>query len=287
MKVTNQIYTNKNQAVSFSSTRRKVEKFFGIFSNNNYTNFFRNDLNWEKFAIFIKNKYKDTSKINIHCFACSDGSEPFSIAMLLHAKMGKDAKKFRPIIASDKDSHFLNKAKKGLIEVTDKDLKLINKYTGKNYKTYLDVDFTNYKIYDKDEGLKFYQAKVKDFIKELVIFKKADILKDIDKIPKDNTVLMGRNVWYYLNPNDRPTLVQKIKNNLGKNSVYISGSFDDGVYIHHHTKQQDVLIHDKLKQNGLVQNDTIERCFEGPNLDEKTYLSNPNFLQKIFIRRTG
>ena len=61
---------------------------------------------------------------------------------------------------------------------------------------------------------------------EAVNFEKADILDDIDKLKKDNTILMFRNVWPYLNEKEQKTLATGLGKNLGDNSMCVIGNFD-------------------------------------------------------------
>ena len=77
--------------------------------NRNTTSFFRNDLIWGDFADLLIDKYKNENKVNVYCYACSDGSEPYSVAMLLISRLGLEgAKKFFPIIAVDKDDFYFD-----------------------------------------------------------------------------------------------------------------------------------------------------------------------------------
>ena len=113
--------TNLNRPPAFTSNFREVKKECGNILHRNTTNFFRQDLNWDDFTDCIIKKYKNQEKANVYCYACSDGSEPYSLAMMLIAKIGKEAQKFFPIIARDRDDFYLESAKAGKVLLTNYD----------------------------------------------------------------------------------------------------------------------------------------------------------------------
>ena len=61
-----------------------------------YTRMFRSDLDWNLLSYYLENKYKNAQKVNVLNAACSDGSEPYSLAMILDKKIS-GGKKFFPI----------------------------------------------------------------------------------------------------------------------------------------------------------------------------------------------
>lgn len=86
----------------------------------------REDVDWKKFVHFIDKKYKNQDKVKINCFACSDGSEPYSLAIHLINELGiQKAKKFLPIEASDISEPVINEAKTGKILLHKKTLILL------------------------------------------------------------------------------------------------------------------------------------------------------------------
>ena len=64
---------------------------------------FREDLDWKKLGEFLETRFAKCSKVNTYVYGCSDGSEAYSLSILLQNKFGKDAEKFFPIIAKDID----------------------------------------------------------------------------------------------------------------------------------------------------------------------------------------
>lgn len=261
MKILN-VSNTANKIPTFTSTNRTVGT-----SHTNHTRFFREDLNWDAFTDMLIDKYKNQNKVNIYCYACSDGSEPYSLAMLLISKLGKDgAKKFLPIMAKDADDYFFKKARKGSIEVEEKDIKRINKLIPEGYRSYLEVKPT----ICTDEIVLFDQAVLKPEIRNAVLFEKADIRKDIQNIESNKTVLMFRNAWPYLNQFDQKKLAKDISEKLGENSILVVGSFD--------AKSHYFMAENYLQKNGFHIVD-VPLCYEkAPSFCGAHPLNNPHYL---------
>ena len=76
----------------------------------NNTSFFRLYKIWEPTVKYLEERFKDVEKVNIYNLACSDGSEPLSLAMLIKSKFPYLAKKFLPIKAFDYDVNAIERA---------------------------------------------------------------------------------------------------------------------------------------------------------------------------------
>lgn len=191
----------------------------------NTTYFFRDDINWERFGDFLIKRYKDVKKVQVYDYACSEGAEPFSIAMILIKKLGYHAaKKFFPIMASDIDKQILIAPKKGIIRPSRKDLVSIDRNMGLMSSEFMKVDF----IFSADTSLHddVCQGEVSPSLRKCVQFRWKNLLKDIDKIKKENSVVLCRNVWAYLSEDNKKYLAEKLCKHLGDNSVLIIGDFD-------------------------------------------------------------
>ena len=82
----------------------------------NFTYFFRGDFQWRSFASYLNSRYKNADKVNIYNAACSDGTEPFTLAISLLSKLGiKKAEKFFPIKAHDLKDSLVKEAKTGIV----------------------------------------------------------------------------------------------------------------------------------------------------------------------------
>ena len=261
---------------SFTSNGRETGKKEDGTLNRNSTEFFRDDMDWENFPTLLSDKYKAEDKVNIYCYACSDGSEPFSIAMLLISRFGKEgARKFLPIIAVDNDDYYLEEARKGRVKISGCDAGVIADNTDGNYKNYINIDFDDDETID---DLPCCSAKVKNFIRDAVVFKQGDIRKDISKLHKKNTVLMFRNACEYMDVKDRKDLAKKIKDNLGKNSMLIMGEVDKNSYVG---------MPKVLFEQGFVNvdsNDDFRNSYIHPSFTGSNFLNNPQYLQSVFIK---
>ena len=185
-----------NKTLSFGSTYTsyKNEEYGRLVGN--ITEMFRDDLNWETLTDHISH---DEKPKKIYCYACSDGSEPYSIAMALITKLGFDkAKKYFPIIARDVDENVIETAQKGLIEFNRYDLKRMK---DNNVKP---LDFFDYRCSYYKKPCKMGIYKVKEDLKKCVNFNVGDIIKDSKIINFEDAVILFRNVWIYI-----PEVLQK------------------------------------------------------------------------------
>ena len=95
-------YLTENNKVVVKPFYDKGCDFFGHKEGkilvSNSTNFFRNDLPWNTLGKTLDELYPKGEKVNVFNFACSDGSEPYSLAICLMEQLGEDgAKRFFPI----------------------------------------------------------------------------------------------------------------------------------------------------------------------------------------------
>lgn len=177
-------------------------------------------------------KYKNAEKVNIYCYACSEGAEPFSLAMLLLKTLKdqgikdiqKEFKKFFPIIASDIDEEILKNPKQGIIKLSRSDIKRIETILGKDYSDFIEFD-NNFQYSDFHKEW-VCNGKIKPILKDKVIFKTADIRSDILNIKGNNNVILCRNFWTHLLKTDQQELAKNLFKNIGENSMCIIGEHD-------------------------------------------------------------
>lgn len=259
-------FTSNNRLVY--NTINGKEKL--IYKNNSC--YFRDDLNWQKFTDFIIKKYQGVEKVNLYSYGCSEGAEPFSIAMLLMEKLGLEkAKKFFPILASDIDKEIIKNPQQGIIKVSDEDLEYIKKTIGNNYNKYINLD----NKFKKDLFLKdtVYDGTVKPILKDAVIFKNNNIANDIQNIEPNNSIVVCKNFLnYYDYYEEQKPLVKKLSERLNENSFCLLGDFDgyDTVQL--------------FKEYGFNETD-IFFLLEKKTSFEKTSFNNPFLFFSNFMKK--
>ena len=162
------IKNNYGFVPSFGSIERTVfdnsKKGYNILYRNT-TCLFREDINWN---ILLNQIIKSETPKKIYCYACSDGSEPYSLAMALISKLGYEkAKQYFPIVSRDIDLPMINRAKSGSISINVTDLKKIKKFQNKS-----DIDFLNVPIDTVNSIYDDYKTRIQisDKLKNCVDF---------------------------------------------------------------------------------------------------------------------
>jgi len=233
--------------------------------NSNFTLFFRDDLDWNKFIEHIDKKYKNIDRVNIYNYASSIGSEAYTMAMLLLENNGEKADKYFPVIAKDRDPYVIDIVQSGLISIHLDEEKNINNNTDKKFEKYFTVDRNVRFSYDKDKATEL-NAKVNNILKNRVRFECADITRDYKSIKKDNSIVMCRNFWPYLEDNDtRRRLVKNLYNQLGNNSLLIIGKFDNKYFP----------INEELLDAGFKQVEGLEYVYQKDEIRDR--LNNSYF----------
>ncbi len=192
--------------------------------HRNTTFFYRKDLDWDNFSKFLLDKYKNTSKVNTYCYACSDGSEPYSLIIDLKTKAPSQADKFFPIIAKDYDQEIIRQAKSGTIYVPHYEKYFIHEQSNHNFNKFFGKDVRS----DRRNNCAGRVFEVKPELSNNVTFDSADICKDVENIKPDNSIVLCRNFWPYLKSQEKmDTLAQDLYNRLGNNSIVVLGIYDE------------------------------------------------------------
>lgn len=262
---------NKPQIYNYQAT----PAFKSSVTGECITDILRPDLDWKSFINMLVKKYKHTGKINIIVGGCADGSEAFQTAMLLIRKLGKkESQKFFPIKAWDINAKILQNPKEGIIKVTKQDLARLEKFMGKDYLEYVRLD-NKFKI-DPESGIEYCTGRIKSILKDTVLFEHKDFTKNISRIPKDNTVLMSRNIWPYFPDGSQPKLAKELFNRLGDNSLFIAGEFELGSGLNPVFLDTGFNVTEWLGYSP---------CYTKPSFKGREQLSNPDFLMATFAKR--
>lgn len=249
-----QIQQNRYQYTkpSFTSNAREVKNIIGEVTNRNSTKFFRIDFPWDSFTEHLIRKYANQDKVNIYNYACADGSEAFSLAMMLISKLGREkAQKFFPIIAKDIDNTFLPQARSGIVKLDAYDIPEISTYTKAPISRFITPDYK----FENIHNMRLCTGAINEELISAVGFERANILNDIENIESDNSLVMFRNAWEYLSEDERKQLAEKLAKKLGNNSMLVLSDWDISESIKH----------SDLIRSGLAPDD-FANCYKNGSL---------------------
>lgn len=159
------------------------------------------------------------SELNIWSAASSTGQEIYSIAMTL-ANILFDLSEYKiQLIGTDISEEALIKARNGIYNKFELsrgiDIKLLNKYFTKVENNY----------------------QIRDSIRDMVSFKKANLLKPLPQLPKMDLVFC-RNVAIYFSRDDREKLYNKIADQMNDDGVLIISSTESLINVTDHFEQE-------------------------------------------------
>ena len=177
-----------------------------------------------KLFYFIRDFYKNTEKVNLYSYGCSYGSEPTSFLMIMLSFWDeKDRRKMLPIIAKDINPMAIDNAKRKIITLDDHEINqcMNNSIDIHKYAYYLNDGINN--MYGDPQ----YEYKLRPSLRKEIKYSVANILEDYINIEPDNSVVSARNFWPYLRIDIQRELAKKLSQQLRKNSLLITGDFDD------------------------------------------------------------
>ena len=186
----------------------------------NLTSFFREKHHFNRLSGYLKENFLQATEDNpvkIWCAASSTGEEPYSIAMTVansYATLTPPVK----ILATDLDTHVLEKAKKGIYHI-------------ENISQLSSLQKSRFLL--RGSGSKVGQVMVRSELRSLIAFKQLNLLSDWPLKDKFD-VIFCRNVMIYF---DKPTqyrLLEMLAKRLIKGGLLIVGhseSFPDARHI--------------------------------------------------------
>lgn len=209
-----------------------IETIDAFVSNKIKTNTYalREDLYWDNLARQMNVTFRNKEKVNVFSLACSDGSEPYSLAIALVEELGMlktKPDKFFPILASDKRAELIEKNKKGLWNLKKGDLRRFEGY-GYYPFSYVEESKEKLKLLNDQIGDETVTYKVKNKLREKVKFSRATIQDRLNMIDDDsNTVILCRNVLPYLNDERKVFEVAELASKkLKEGSLFVIGFYD-------------------------------------------------------------
>lgn len=193
----------------FLSTQKEEYKKLYDALTVNVTDFFRDTAAYEAIRrdviprIIRTKEEKGRTFIRFWSTGCSDGKEPYSLAILLHSALGDKLEKFSPTIyASDIDDDTLRKAEEG--EYTSEEMRGVNE---------------EYRLKYFQRTLKGY--KVIDELKDIIQFEHRDLISD--KMHSNLDMILCRNVVIYFSREMKEKLYMDLYNALQTGGFLVLG----------------------------------------------------------------
>ncbi|MFC3122665.1 CheR family methyltransferase [Agaribacter flavus] len=179
------------------------EEFVNALTTN-LTSFFRENHHFDYLKDYLRSHRRP---LKIWCAAASTGEEPYSIAMTVVEAFGKFDIPVE-ITASDIDSKVLAKARAGIY-----DIKLVESLAKDIKKRY----------FHRGKGKNTNLARVVPELRQLINFRKINLINNTWDLHKDFDIVFCRNVMIYF---DKPTQLQILKKIVGHmkpNGIYFAG----------------------------------------------------------------
>ena len=214
---------NYNSRPTFMSWEREVRNAKKGVINRNNTCFFRENDLFSRLTKLLSESFENVPKVNVYCFGCSDGSEAFTFIMsMLSLKEEATPQKFFPIIARDIDPVAIEKVKNNDYKIYYWEKWAINKYTDGMFDKFINEP---YEIPENDNVLT--KVFVKKELYDYVDFAVGDIFEDYKTIKPQNSVVLARNFWPYIEGSTkRNQLLKALYDHLDYGSYFVIGDFD-------------------------------------------------------------
>jgi len=187
----------------------------------NTTELFRNPKVWHTLRYRVLNKFSENRKINIWHAGSSTGQEIYSMLILLN-EMNLLEK--ANIFASDINTDVLDIAKAGVynyrfnMEYFDNFDDVIRKNPF-NYEDYYNIPYSKYFDIEKRKDT----IKVKDFLKQKVVWLKHDLVNDGNIFDTKFDLILCRNVLIYFNNELQEKVIETFYNSLFRNGTLLIG----------------------------------------------------------------
>jgi chemotaxis protein methyltransferase CheR len=193
---------NYDECLKLLRTDKEFERKFVDHFTINTSEFFRNPKNFKYLQeTILPELFKENRKVKIWSAACSDGSEPYTLAIILN-ELNINSNKFK-LMATDLDPQILKKAKEGIYNqnsVKKVDSKIVNKY------------------FSEKDGRYILNSKIKNRVN----FKKHNLLADSYKSNWD--LILCRNVFIYFTKEVKAAITKKLSNSLSKDGYLFLGN---------------------------------------------------------------
>lgn len=178
----------------------------------NLTSFFREEHHFPILAEHVKNR-KET--INVWCSASSTGEEPYSIAMTLCEAFGT-LKPPAHVIATDIDTNVLAVASKGVYNI-DRLEKMSQERIGR--------------FFLRGKGVQEGMVRVRPELRELVSFKRLNLLENGWALHGPFDAVFCRNVMIYFDKSTQGSILKKFVPLMKKDGLLFAGHSENFLYV--------------------------------------------------------
>ena len=178
----------------------------------NLTSFFREEHHFPILAEHVKNR-KET--INVWCSASSTGEEPYSIAMTLCEAFGT-LKPPAHVIATDIDTNVLATASKGVYNI-DRLEKMSQERIGR--------------FFLRGKGAQEGMVRVRPELRELVSFKRLNLLENGWTLNGPFDAVFCRNVMIYFDKSTQGNILKKFVPLMKKDGLLFAGHSENFLYV--------------------------------------------------------
>lgn len=200
------------QYLNYLETHPDEQEHFINSLTTNLTSFFREPHHFDVLQEFIQSGERCE---RLWCAASSTGEEPYSIAMTLVKAFGRFDISSR-LIASDIDSNVLSKASLGVYPIDKIDPI---------------EDKKSFFLRGKDANLGY--AKVVPQLRNLVEFRKVNLLDNSYPIQAGLDVIFCRNVMIYFDKETQVQILEKLLEKLRPGGLYIAGHSENFNHLGH------------------------------------------------------
>lgn len=200
--------------IEFVSSHSQEEQNFINALTTNLTSFFREAHHFDVLKSYLK---ENSGVKRIWCAASSTGEEPYSIAISVVEALGR----FDPnieIIASDIDSNVLETAKQGVYH--ESRIQSLNLSMKKRF-------------FHKGKGSNAGFVRVVPELREMVQFRKINLLDSKWPVDLPVNIIFCRNVMIYFNREMQEALLTRMVRLLPKDGLYIAGHSENFSYFSH------------------------------------------------------
>lgn len=193
--------------IEFLNSDHNEQQEFVNALTTNLTAFFREPHHFKTLAEFAHARNSRQGKLRVWCSAASTGEEPYSIAMTLVEAFGS----YNPpveIIASDIDSQVLDFASKGIYPIERLDALSLNQ---------------KQQFFLRGKGANAGKAKVLNELRNLITFRRINLLDNDWKLTPGIDVIFCRNVMIYFDKATQLQLLKRMVKLLKDDGLYIAG----------------------------------------------------------------